>query len=202
MNGVEDERSELCGEGFCRGDADFRVGARVESRVGGAWNGGVHDIADGEDFGAGLPCEFDASISISGFAALANGDEGVFRGKNGVGVSIFACDVNACGDASKSFEEIFGDESGVKTRAASDDLDGGGVFEMEVVDGGVEIDAGFVLEDSSAERVGNFLWLFVDFFEHVMGIALFFGGGNVPLDRLFFSRHGVSMRIEDLDEIG
>ena len=44
---MQHQGDELSREGFCRGDADFGVGASVESGVAGARDGRIDDVADG-----------------------------------------------------------------------------------------------------------------------------------------------------------
>ncbi len=75
-------------------------------------------------------CDFEASVGIGGFAALADGDESVICGDNGGTVTIFACDVDVDGDASEFFDEVFTDESGVIACSASDDLESSTIFEV------------------------------------------------------------------------
>ena len=133
---------------------------------------------------------------------MADGDEEVVWGEDGVGVAVFAGDVDAGGDAGVFFEIELGDESGMVARTASDDLDGAGIFELEFFDRFVEVDGDFVFEDASAQGVGNFLGLFFDFLEHVVGVALFFGGGDVPLNGFDGALDGEKLRIEDVDAVG
>ena len=130
VNGEQEKGDELSGECFCRSDADFWVGSCVKSGVASAWNGRIDDVADGEDFCASASSEFNASVCIGRFSALADGDESIAWREYGVSVSVFAGDVDASWNASEFFEVEFGDESGVVARAACDDLYRGRVFEV------------------------------------------------------------------------
>ena len=199
VNCEQGEGCQLCGECLGGGDADFRVGARVEGCVGGARDTRIHDVADCQNFCSVLARQFEACVGVGGFATLADGDESVVGGDDRLSISIFAGDVDIYGDASVLFDEVFSEQSRMIARSACDDLQASARFEMEFFDVFIQVDLAFGFEHTAAEGIGDFLRLFVNFFEHVVRVALFFGGGDVPFDRLDFAFDVFTGQIGDDD---
>ena len=70
----EQQRSELRGEGFCGGDADFRAGVREDGAGGFARDHGAHHVADGQRWGAFGLASRCAAKSVGRLAGLADAD--------------------------------------------------------------------------------------------------------------------------------
>ena len=90
MQGEEEERDELRGEGLGGGDADLRAGVGVDRSVGFASDHRADDVADGDGLRA-LGDHF--ALGRDGVGGLAGlGDEQAKRGGigDGIAVAVFA----------------------------------------------------------------------------------------------------------------
>ncbi len=198
-----EERGELRGEGFGGGDADLRAGVGGHGSGGETCDGGADDVADGEGLGA-LGDEFLLrGDGVGGFAGLGDEQaEGVGVG-NGVAVAVFGGVVDVDGEAREALDHEFAGEAGVPGGAAGGDGDVGGGAEVGVGEGHVaEVDAAGVEGDAAEGGVADGARLLVDFLEHEVLVAGFFGLDGVPGDALRREGAGVAVEVGEGDAGG
>ena len=187
VEGEDEEGGELGGEGLGGGDADLGAGVGGDGALGAAGDGGSDDVADGEGFGAfgdelGLGGE-----GVGGFAGLGDEEaDGVGVG-DGVAVAVLAGVVDVDGEAGEALDHEFSGESGVPGGSAGGDGDLVGGAEIVVGDLHlVEEDFSGVEGDAAEGGVADGSGLLVNFLEHEVLVAGFFGLDGVPGDALDF----------------
>jgi hypothetical protein len=111
IEGEEEERGDLGGEGFGGGDADFGAGVGVDGAGGVAGDHGSDDVADGDGFGAEGDHFALGGEGVGGFAGLGDEQaEGVGVG-DGRAVAVFAGVVDFDGDAGEALDHVFAGEA-------------------------------------------------------------------------------------------
>ena len=85
----------------------------VTAGVGGAGNGGSHDVADSEQEGASLPGEVDRGQGVGGFSGLRDGDDHVVGEDDGPAVAELGGVLDLNRYAGEILDDILADESGV-----------------------------------------------------------------------------------------
>ena len=137
---------------------------------------------------------------VGGFAGL--GDEEAEGGGvgDGVAVAVFGGVVDVDGEAGEALDHELAGEAGVPGGAAGGDGDAGGGAEFGLGDVhfGEEDFAGFE-RDAAEGGVADGAGLLVDFLEHEVLVAGFFGLDGVPGDALDFEGEGVVFEVGEGD---
>ena len=203
MEGEEEEGGELGGEGLGGGDADLGAGVGGDGAGGVAGDGGADDVADGEGFGAeagelGLGGE-----GVGGFAGLGDEEaDGAGVGEGGA-VAIFAGVVDVDAEAGEALDHELAGEPGVPGGAAGGDGDLGAGTEL--LGGDLEVgeeDAAGFERDAAEGGVADGAGLLVDFFEHEVLVAGFFGLDGIPGDALGEEGAGGAVEVGEGDAGG
>ena len=198
-----EERGELGSKGFRRSHSDFRAGVGGDGSGGEARDGGADDVADGEGLGAFGDELVLRGDGVGGFAGLGDEQAEVGGVRDGVAVAVFAGVVDVDGEAREALDHELAGEPGVPRGAAGGDGDAGGVAEVVVGEGHVgEEDAAGVEGDAAEGGVADGAWLLVDFLEHEVLVAGFFGLDGVPGDALGFEGAGCAFEVGEDDAGG
>ncbi len=168
-----------------------------------AGDGGADDVADGEGFGAVFDEFLLGGDGVGGFAGLGDDEAEVAGVGDGVAVTVLGGVVDVDGDAGEALDHELAGEARVPGRAAGGDGDAGGVAEVGLGDGhvGEEDLAGFE-RDAAEGGVADGAGLLVDFLEHEVLVAGFFGLDGVPGDALRLEGAGVVVEVGEDDAGG
>ena len=122
-----------------------------------------------------------------------NDDEGVFL-IDRISIAKFAGKIGFNRNAGQLFDHVFSGCTGMIGRAAGNDGYFPEIFNLLVGHTDfAQID--FILVNAGRNRVTDSLWLLVDFLEHKVFVATFFGSVDIPVDGdgLFFNRFAVNI---------
>ena len=122
---------------------------------------------------------------------------------DGVAVAVFGGVVDVDGEAGEAFDHELAGEPGVPTGAAGGDGDAGGGAEVVVGEAHVaEVDFAGVEGDAAEGGVADGAGLLVDFLEHEVLVAGFFGLDGVPGDALGGEGAGIAGEVGQGDALG
>ena len=203
VEGEEEERGELGGEGLGAGDADLGAGVGGDGSLGLAGDGGTDDVADGDGAGAeGVQL----ALGGDGICRLAGlGDEQADGGRVGDGraVAILAGVIDLGAQAGEALDHELAGEARVPTCSTSRDGDlcAGeeiGVGELHLG----EEDAAGVCGDAAEDGVADGAGLLVDLLEHEVLVAGLFSLDGVPGDALDAEGDGRAVEVGEGDAGG
>ena len=192
----EQEDDELCRISLGGGNGDFRTSPGVSYLVGFTGNRRADDVGNSQGTGTAALSFLQGSQCIDGFAGLADGDAEGLAVRQGIAIPVFRSDVDFGRDASQFFEEIFCQQAGMVSRAASDDhdlADGFDIFRRPVQF--VELDVLAISGDAAAQGILESLRLFVDFLQHEVVEAALFSCFSVPIDDKDLLADGIAVHI-------
>ena len=198
VHGQQQHNNQLGGVGFGGGYGDFGAGVGVHGLLGFPGNGGAHHVGNGQGFGAAAFGFFQGFQGIAGFAGLADHDAQAVFIDDGVPVAEFAGNIDFYGNPGHFFNIVLAHNAGVIGGAAGYDKDLVDVLQgfwgpLEFVKGnGVA-----VLADPAAEGIPDGFGLFVDFLQHEVFKAAFFGCFGIPGYPEDFLVDGVAFQILD-----
>ena len=119
-DGEASQNRQLGGEGLGRGDADLWPGIGFQDTVRGPRDGGFRHVDDGKNF---LPPRLGVAQRRHGIrrlAGLGNKQRHSIGRQNRLPVAELGSDIDVDGKAGDGLKPVFGDQAGVKRRAASD----------------------------------------------------------------------------------
>ena len=134
VEGEDEERGELGGEGLGGGYADLGAGVGGDGALGFAGDGGADDVADGEGLGAFGDELALGGEGVGGFAGLGDEEADGAGVGDGVAVAVLGGVVDLDGEAGEALDHELAGEAGVPGGSAGGDGDLGGVAEVGVGD--------------------------------------------------------------------
>ena len=138
---------------------------------------------------------------IRRLARLADDDEQVLRGKDGVAVAELGGDIDLHGHAAELFDQHAADLAGVGGRAAGGDDHAADAAEHLVREVRLaQVDAAVL--DAGADRVAHGAALVIDLLEHEVRVAAALGRVHGPGDLEDLLADGLALHVVDLDAVG
>src|SRR5262245_40746423 len=184
MQGHEVQGRQLRRERFCRGDANFRTGPRVENGVGNSSRHGSDDVRYREALA------LVSKLSLRGdrvqrLAGLSNKDEEGVREYHRISIPILTRIINFDGNASHRFDHVFSSRRSMPARTASKDTNVLEALPNIIAECNVFQMNPITLErESSKDRVLDRDGLLINFFEHEVFVPAFFSHDRIPGDVL------------------
>ncbi len=192
------QSSQLGRECLGRGDADLRAGARQHHQVRFPYQRAFRHVADRQRRQvAELLAQSHRGQRIGRLPGLRNRyQQGVLL-DHGIAVAVFAGDLDPTRQPAVLFDEVTGDDAGMKAGAAGDDMHAGGAPEdlrrRRSKCGFEQVPVGHAL----LQGVGNGARLLVDFLEHVVLVRALFGGVGREFALAHRPRHVAALAVKD-----
>ncbi len=199
MQGQEIQRGELGGKCFGRGHTDLRPTVRVEHPVGFTRQGTADDVDDRDDARTFLLRLSRSSQRIGRLTGLRNRNEQVVLPDQRIAIPKLAADIHLNRSTNHLFEQILSDLTRMPGRAAGHDPDALNRCEFLRRQADIrKIRLSSFIGISSTHGIKDGLRLFVNLFQHEVGIAAFLRCRRIPRDRRRLTRDGMTVGVGEV----